>query len=84
MIDIRTCIVSEWGDVPRPRLKPENECSFSDETLTHYIERDPVLDLLERAYNARPIRRMDNFIGLQLDEDMAVLLRAHGRLGGEA
>ena len=48
------------------------------------IEADPVLDLLERAYNTivRSNRITDD-VAMQLLADLGPSLRAHGRLGGE-
>ena len=78
MSTIRTCIVSEKAG--EARLKPEDECSFSDEVLTHFIERDLTLDLLERAHHVFLERK----IGVTpLTVEIELLLRAHGRLGGE-
>ena len=82
----RACIVSEKNG--EARLKPEGECSFSDEILTHFIERDPVLDLLERAYAILVNRHGES----ELTKDIKPVLLQHGRtpfdlfvgrLGGE-
>jgi hypothetical protein len=80
--EIQTWTLSErrsWDGVPSGdfRVKPENECSFSDETLYRVIEADPVLDLLERhlPIDGKPRCAVDR-------ETVALLkaLKANGRL----
>jgi hypothetical protein len=44
------------------------------------IELAPMLDLLERVYESRPLRRADNLAGRALDVDIEAILKAHGRL----
>lgn len=68
---IQTFTLSKRGD-GHLWLKPENECSFSDETLLRVIEAEPILDLLEGACRFFPSHTV-------LDPARAVL-RQHGRL----
>lgn len=59
------------------RVKPEHECSFSDEILTQVIELEPVLDLLARyAGSTNPC------VTYETSEATQALLAAHGRLKG--
>lgn len=44
------------------------------------FEAAPVLDLLERWYNTRPLRRIGNIEGQRVDAETAALLATHGRL----
>ena len=72
----RTWTLSEKPDshLRWTRLKRENECSFSDEILIEVIEKEPVLDLLERAY----LGKYNLGAGLEIE----AFLRTHGRLKG--
>lgn len=68
---IQTFTLSKRGD-GHLWLKPENECSFSDETLLQVIEAEPILDLLEGACRF--------FASYTFLDEARVVLRQHGRL----
>jgi hypothetical protein len=84
VISPRTWTLSEkrqpWWDGPGLRVKPGNECSFSDEVLTQVVELVPVLDLLERS-NIIHIYRGSECVADCPACGVAALLREHGRLG---
>jgi hypothetical protein len=83
--EIQTWTLSErpsWDGVPSGdfRVKPENECSFSDETLYRVIEADPVLDLLERAYKSTHLNFDCPCKRCAAMREAEALLKANGRL----
>jgi hypothetical protein len=51
------------------RVKPENECSFTDEILIEVIEKEPVLDLLERCVRAASVDRCCDGVGCWRDKE---------------
>lgn len=83
----RTWTLSEksgkpWHDPTMPalpiRVKPADECSFTDEILTCVIELEPILDLLHLAMNE--IGTDAEGDPPRVSQEIAAILRAHGRL----
>jgi hypothetical protein len=69
--------VPTWvvGCTPEPARPPEG---------TRVVELEPMLDLLGRWFESRPLRKLGNEDGLTLDRETEALLRAHGRLQGDS